>query len=73
MLHTFTRGWDDSEYPTLFAAVDRKFELSPKLRRFFECGQRQDVCVGAEMQLRLSLRCLTWDFATNDYGHRAVR
>ncbi len=72
MLHVFTRGWDESEYPTLVAAVDKKFGLEPRLRRFLLCTHRHDVCVSSEMHIRLTLRCLTWDFAGSDYGHRAV-
>ncbi len=73
MMHAFSRGWDESEYPVLLKTVDAKFHLNQRLVKFFECSKRQDVCVSAEMHLRLTLRCLTWDFAGSDYGHRAVR
>jgi hypothetical protein len=73
MLHVFTLGWDESEYPALLYRIDKKFGISGKLEGFFYSDRREDVCVGSEMHLRLVLRCLTWDFAGSDYGHRAVR
>ena len=68
----FTRGWDESEYPALADALDRRFGLGKRLETFFACSDKHDVCVASEMHLRLTLRCLTWDFAGADYGHRAV-
>ena len=73
MLHVFTRGWDESEFPRLLTAVDRQFGLGEKLQTFLACERKEDACVSNEMRLRLILRILTWDFAGTDYGHRAVR
>jgi hypothetical protein len=30
MFHTFIRGWDESEFPRLLHAVNRKFAISGK-------------------------------------------
>ncbi len=72
MTHVFSRGWDESEYPVLAAAIDHKFGLEQRLRTFLTSSRRRDVCISSEMHLRLTLRALTWDFAGSDYGHRAV-
>ena len=72
MLQTFTRGWDVSEYDGVLTALDARFGISAKLERFFSSVRREDVKVALEMDVRLLLRSLVWDFAGNDYGHRAV-
>lgn len=33
MLHTFIRGWDESEFPLLLAEIDRKFDLTKDLHQ----------------------------------------
>ena len=35
-------------------------------------NKREDACLASEMELRMYTRCLAWDLAGNDYGHRAV-
>ena len=53
--------------------IDRKFAVGNVLRHFFAARHRDNVCVATEMKMRLVLRCLVWDFAGGDYGHRSVR
>lgn len=71
MLQAFMRGWDDTEFPHLLQAFDRMFSLNKKIAKFFGSNRREDACLASEMETRLLLRCLTWDFAGNDYNYRA--
>ena len=79
MLHSFIRGWDESEFPPLLKELDRRFGIKAKAARLFAVAETGDIDMGgsgkilaSEMELRLFARCLTWDLAGNDYGHRAV-
>jgi hypothetical protein len=38
LMHTFTRGWDESEFPRLLHAINRKFLLSKKLEKVKKRG-----------------------------------
>ena len=33
MIHVFTLGWDECEYPNLMSRIDRKFDLMRKMNR----------------------------------------
>ena len=35
-------------------------------------AKKEEACLATEMELRMYTRCLAWDLAGNDYGHRAV-
>lgn len=72
MIHKFTRGWDTSEFPTVLSALTRRFNLQNHLDSFLNSNNRNEVCVGSEMRLRLIFRCLVWDCAGVDYNHRGV-
>jgi len=72
MVHTFVRGWDESEFPLVLRELDRKFGLAEKYRKVTDIANRQEACLSSEMDLRLYTRCLAWDLAGNDYGHRSA-
>lgn len=73
MLHTFIRGWDETEFPLLLDEIDKRFNVKTKIRSLFECCKNgQELALATEMELRLLTRCLAWDVAGNDYGHRAA-
>jgi len=73
MLHTFIRGWDESEFPLLLEEITKRFQVKQKVNSLFECCVNgQDLALATEMELRLLMRCLAWDIAGNDYGHRAA-
>ena len=72
MLHTFIRGWDESEFRLILHELDAKFALKQKFQQFYLSTMKGSPCLSSEMELRLFTRCLSWDFAGNDYGHRAV-
>ncbi len=72
MLHIFTKGWEESEYPAVLRHVVQHFQLRSPLDAFLTCADRDSLCVSVEMRLRLVLRCLTWDVNGNDYSRKAV-
>lgn len=73
MLHTFVRGWDDSEFPLLLDEISDRFNMKKKINSLIECCKKgKDLPLATEMELRLLTRCLSWDVAGNDYGHRAA-
>jgi len=72
MVHTFVRGWDESEFPLILCELDRKFRLGDKGRKVMSSNKREEACLASEMELRMYTRCLAWDLAGNDYGHRAA-
>jgi len=73
MLHTFIRGWDDSEFPLLLEEITKRFQVKQKVNSLLKCSLNgQDLALATEMELRLLMRCLAWDIAGNDYGHRAA-
>jgi len=73
MLHTFIRGWDESEFPLLLDEVTKRFHVKRKINSLFECSDNgHDLALATEMELRLLMRSLAWDVAGNDYGHRAA-
>jgi len=72
MVQTFIRGWDESEFPLVLKELDRKFELTKKYHKVTGSTNLQEACLASEMDLRMYTRCLAWDLAGNDYGHRSA-
>lgn len=73
ILHTFIRGWDESEFPLLLDEVTKKFDVKTKITSLLQCCHNgQELGLATEMELRLLTRCISWDVAGNDYGHRAA-
>ena len=40
MIHKFTLGWDECEYPGLMSRIDRKFDIMRKMNRWVERMQK---------------------------------
>ena len=34
MIHVFTLGWDECEYPNLMSRIDKKFDIMRKMKRY---------------------------------------
>ncbi|CAB4062214.1 unnamed protein product [Lepeophtheirus salmonis] len=83
MLAKFIGGWDESEYNSLFQALDKMFFISSRLDKYMTYIAssatsyarnifRRDGCVkkdlqNTEKQLRLITRSLWWDMSDSEY------
>merc|ERR1719369_1590894 len=71
MLHTFTRGWDESEFIGVLNQLDHSFHITNKFANLIEMSDVSKVPLEVEMKLRLMLRSLVWDLVGDDYSLRA--
>uniref|UniRef100_A0A0K2TE61 Fbox protein 47 [Columba livia] n=1 Tax=Lepeophtheirus salmonis TaxID=72036 RepID=A0A0K2TE61_LEPSM len=87
MLAKFIGGWDESEYNSLFQALDKMFFISSRLDKYMTYIAssatsyarnifRRDGCVkkdlqNTEKQLRLITRSLWWDMSDSEYTFRS--
>ena len=71
MLHTFMRGWDESEFKNILQQINKSFDITIKLSTMIDTPDVTTVDLNLEMTLRLLLRSLVWDLVGDDYALRA--
>lgn len=74
MLHTFTRGWDETEFVPVIKIMVKYFGVKKALTTILKAkdvNEFTNIPLALEMRTRLTLRGLVWDMVGDDFAHRA--
>ena len=74
MLHTFTRGWDETEFVPVIKIMVKYFGVKKALTTILKAkdvNEFTNLPLALEMRTRLTLRGLVWDMVGDDFAHRA--
>lgn len=74
MMHTFTRGWDETEFIPVIKIIVKYFALKKALTTILnarDVSEFTKLPLALEMRTRLTLRGLVWDLVGDDFAHRA--